>query len=204
MLCETVRLVSPSQERSSHNPFRLTGDFLNMRLEGFLDQKKTLVLKKWFEQVAQTYPADTSKFLNSQKDPFANPVGGTFKRGLEALFDELLQGWNAEAVRTCLDPMIRIRAIQDFTPARAVSFIFSLKHILRNALKKELKGDRLVDELFLFETRIDETAMLAFNIYMECREKIYELKATEIHNRTFRAFERAGLVSAISEEGPGR
>jgi hypothetical protein len=30
---------------------------------------------------------------------------------------------------------------------------------------------------------------------MACREKIYELKANEARDRTFRAFERAGLIS---------
>jgi hypothetical protein len=37
---------------------------------------------------------------------------------------------------------------------------------------------------------------------MQCREKIYELKANEMKNRTFRAFERAGLVSEMPEVEP--
>jgi hypothetical protein len=37
---------------------------------------------------------------------------------------------------------------------------------------------------------------------MQCREKIYELKANEMKNRTFRAFERAGLVSEIPADTP--
>ena len=84
-----------------------------MRLENILEQKKALVLKKWFELVVQTYPADTSNFMKTQKDPFSNPVGKTFSRGLEALFDLMLTGWDAEAVSSFLDPMIRIRAVQD-------------------------------------------------------------------------------------------
>jgi len=34
--------------------------------------------------VVDTYPADTSRFLKSQKDPFANPVGGATIQGLDA------------------------------------------------------------------------------------------------------------------------
>jgi len=171
-----------------------------MRLENILEQKKALVLKKWFELIVQTYPSDTSNFLKAQKDPFSNPVGKTFSRGTEALLDLLLKGWDGETAASFLDPIIRIRAIQDFTPAQAVSFIFSLKQVVREILSKETKDGRFLNELPLFESRIDELGLMAFNIYMECREKIYQLKANEMRNRTYSAFERAGLISAIPEE----
>ena len=170
-----------------------------MRLENVLEQKKALLLKKWFELIVQTYPADTSKFLKTQKDPFSNPVGKTFSRGLDALLDLLLKGWDSETVASFLDPMIRIRAVQDFTPAQAVSFIFSLKQVIRDILSKEMKDGRFLNELPLFESKIDEMGLMAFDIYMRCREKIYQLKANELKNRTFSAFERAGLISAIPE-----
>jgi hypothetical protein len=37
---------------------------------------------------------------------------------------------------------------------------------------------------------------------MACREKIYELKANETRNRTFKAFERAGLIKKDPGEVP--
>jgi hypothetical protein len=37
---------------------------------------------------------------------------------------------------------------------------------------------------------------------MECREKVYQIKANETKNRTLRAFARAGLVTEVPEEGP--
>jgi len=173
-----------------------------MRLENILEQKKALVLKKWFERIVQTYPADTSNFLKTQKDPFSNPVGKTFSRGLDALLDLLFKGWDAETGASFLDPMIRIRAVQDFTPAQAVSFIFSLKQVVREILSKEIKDGRFLNELPLFESKIDEMGLMAFEIYVKCREKIYQLKANELRNRTFSAFERAGLISAMPEEKP--
>ena len=39
--------------------------------------------------VVDTYPADTSRFLKRQKDPFANPVGNTTLESLEAVVGEL-------------------------------------------------------------------------------------------------------------------
>ena len=171
-----------------------------MRLENILEQKKASILKKWFEVIVQTYPAETSKFLKTQKDPFTNPVGGTFSRGLKALFEELLKELDYETVAAFLDPIIRTRAVQDFTPSQAVAFIFSLKKVIRESLTKEIKEGLFLNELHLFESKIDELALIGFNIFMECREKIYQLKANEIRNKTFRAFERAGLIAQTSEE----
>ena len=77
---------------------------------------------------------------------------------------------------------------------RPFGFIFLLKKVIRDLLKKEIQAHQLYEELLAFESKIDELALIGFNIFMGCREKIAELKASEMKNRTFRAFERAGLV----------
>ncbi|MEE8542029.1 MAG: hypothetical protein V3S66_10250, partial [Desulfobacterales bacterium] len=58
-------------------------------------------------------------------------------------------------------------------------------------------------ELRSLETNIDRVGLMAFDIYMRCREKIYEIKANETKNSTFNAFKRAGLLAEIPGEGPG-
>jgi len=102
-----------------------------------------------------------------------------------------------ETITSFLDPLIRIRAVQGFSPSQAVYFIFALKPVIRETLQKVIREDPFLKEQFQFESKIDELGLLAFNIYMECREKIYQLKANELRNRTFSAFKRAGLVSEI-------
>jgi hypothetical protein len=178
------------------------GTVSSMRLNNLLTQKKIAVIKKWFELAIETYPADTVKFLKSQKDPFANPVGRTIYRGLEALYDELLKGMDLENITTFLDPIVRIRAVQNFSPSQAIGFIFFLKNAIRESVHIETSQKPIVDELLLFESKIDELILIAFNLYMQCREKIYELKSNEMKNRTFKAFERAGLVSEIPADSP--
>jgi len=168
-----------------------------MQIEYQLEQRKPVIVKKWFDLVIQTYPVDTSNFLKTQKDPFANPVGQTVLRGLEALFDVLLKGPDADTISSFLDPIIRIRAVQDFTPSKAVAFIFSLKQVIRENLKKELKDPAAALDLLNLESTIDDLALIAFDIYMECREKIYELKANQEKAGTFAAFKRAGLVCEL-------
>jgi hypothetical protein len=173
-----------------------------MSLNHLLTQRKTAIVKMWFTSTIKTYPPDTAKFLKSQKDPFANPVGRTIYHGLEGLFDELLKEMEHKNIQSFLDPIIRIRAIQNFSPSQATRFIFFLKDAVReNLLKQDPEAERF-KALLLFESKIDELGLMAFDIYMKCREKIYELKANEMKNRTFKAFKRAGLVREMPAEQP--
>ena len=173
-----------------------------MRLNNLLAQRKTAIIKNWFTLAVETYPPDTASFLKRQKDPFANPVGRTISKGLEGLFNELLKEMDYETITSFLDPIIRIRAIQNFSPSQAVSFIFSLKKAVRENTKKEVPKEQLFNELLLFESKIDQLALIAFNLYMQCREKIYDLKANEMRNTTYKAFKRAGLVREMPVDEP--
>lgn len=174
-----------------------------MGLVELLAKKKTAIVDKWFDVVADTYPADTAVFIKRQTDPFSNPVGGTTKKSLTILMDELLGEMNSDSINSSLDPVIRIRAVQDFTPSRATSFVFSLKKIIRNYVNKsDFNDNRILTELSQFDLKIDLIGLMAFDIYMKCREKIYQIKANEERNRTFSAFERAGLIKELPVSGP--
>jgi hypothetical protein len=174
--------------------------FLNNELENILIESRETILKEWFTLVVETYPAETSKFLKSQKNPFANPVGRAVRNGVEDLFDVLLRGLNREHAGACLDPMIRIRAIQNFTPSEAIGFIFSLKAIIRKIIGKKIVEKNLLQDVYAFESKIDDLGLIAFDIYMKCREKIYEIKANEFRNRHYSAFRRAGLISEVPDD----
>lgn len=164
-----------------------------------VERKKAIIIKKWFELTAQTYAQDTAEFLKNKTDPFTNPVGDSMIKGLNALMDELIGDMDPRTINSYLDPIIRIRAVQNFTPSQATAFILSLKKVLREVLAKELRDSHYFVELFEFESKIDQLSLLAFDIYMQCREKIYQISATETRNLTFRAFERAGLISGATE-----
>ena len=146
-------------------------------LNGLIADKKDQIIKAWFDATVQTYAPDTAEFVKGQQDPFANPVGRTTLKGLHFLLDQLLKEVNHQTLTDGLDPIIRIRAVQNFTPSQATAFIFSLKAVLRNTLKKELQDNQLANELLAFESKIDELCLLAFDIYMACREKVYQIGA---------------------------
>ena len=166
-----------------------------------LAAKKQDILKSWFQVTVETYPADTARFLKNQKDPFANPVGQTTYQSLETLVDALITGAGRDVMAKALDPLLRIRAVQTFTPSMATGFIFSLKTILRKHLSAA--GNGSVEAYERFDRLIDEMAMIAFDIFVACREKIYELKANESRNQFFGSLKRAGLIVETEADGSG-
>jgi hypothetical protein len=166
-----------------------------MRLKDYLSEKTDAILRRWFEAVVQTYPADTSNFLKTQKNPFANPVGHAISDGMGGVLRALLEEGSPDpaSVTQFLDSIIRIRAVQGFAPSEALSFVFSLKDVLREELA-EGQYEPPPAEMAALDARIDRLAMLSFDIYMGCREKLYEVRANEVRNRTFRLLQKANLL----------
>jgi hypothetical protein len=153
-----------------------------VKLKALLQQKKEDILKRWISLTLETYPPDISKFLKLEKDRFANPVGHSISTSSETILDELIHGENSNKIASALDSIIRIRAVQDFTPSQAIVFIFLLKKAVREELKVWGQGfktddDReILEELVLFETRVDNLATLAFDVYVKCRDDIHRIK----------------------------
>jgi hypothetical protein len=174
-----------------------------MKLKDLLLERKSSILTKWFDKIIEGYPSDTSSFLKKQKNQFSNPVGNTISQGINGLFDVLVQGSDPDKVYPFLDDIIRIKAVQDFSPSQAVSFIFLLKQVLRDTMKKEIRENSIAEELALLESRIDEMILLSFDIYMKCRERIYEIKADEVKRMTFRLLQRANLICEVQEPDVG-
>ncbi len=173
-----------------------------MGFEKQLAKKKDAIVKDWFDKVSRSYAPDTAQFLKNVRDPISNPIGQSLSVGLNGLFEQLLVGPDKEAVQPYLDPIVRIRAVQNFSPSQATAFIFILKTVIRDHLKKELSDNRTAQSLLAFESKIDSLGLYAFDIYMECREKIYDLKSNVERSKVYKAFRRAGLVVETAEGEP--
>jgi len=141
-------------------------------------QLKQTVRERWLAATIRTYHGQTAEFLDREKDPFRNPVCHSLKVGLPVLLDELFGQMRTAIFTPALEEIIRIRAVQEFTPSQAVGFLFLLKEILRRVLAWP------PNELRAFEDRIDEMARVGFDLFMECREKIYAVRADEARRRT--------------------
>ena len=157
-----------------------------MKLESFLAQRKEAVLERWRDLIIQTYPADVSEFLKREKDRFNNPVGYAIICGTEDLYEALLAGSTSDAFSSAVDSIIKIRAVQEFSPSQAIAFVFLLKKVVREQLATEMRENGFLEQLLAFESRIDELALLTFDSYMRCREKIHDIRVNEIRNGTLK------------------
>jgi len=151
-----------------------------MALEHYLSQKKAAILNTWHHLIMETYPLDTSVVLKREKDRFANPVEYTISQAIEVLYDELLHNMEPDRLSVSLDNIIRIRSVQDFPPSQAIVFVFLLKKAIREVLANDIGKSLDYKNLLEFESRIDELVLLALNIYVKCREKVYEIRLNEI------------------------
>jgi hypothetical protein len=74
-----------------------------------------------------------------------------------------------------------------------------LKTAIREVVDGQLRGGEKRDGLAELEARIDRVALLAFEKYTECREKIHEVRNKEIKGRTMKLLERVSVGSPVSE-----
>jgi hypothetical protein len=164
-----------------------------MKLTDLLTRKKSRIVDGWLRVIYESYAAETAIFLKKDKDRFDNPVGASISQGIKGLYDALLVEMDTDRVLAFLDEIIKIRAIQDFSPSQALAFIFLLKNVIREELAKELRAEDLSGELLELESRIDGLALLGFDVYTKRREKLCEVRVNEIKNRVSGLLRRTGL-----------
>ena len=149
-----------------------------MNLQTLLGEKKKAIVRKWTDGVLDTY--GSPEFFKKQKDRFANPIGATISDGLHKLFNILVEGGELGAASEPLENIIKIRAVQEFTPSQAVSFVYLLKTIVREELTKEKGKEQFQESLAGLEARIDTIALMAFDFYMDCRERLHQIRINEV------------------------
>jgi hypothetical protein len=166
---------------------------LNIKLTHLLSQKKSLILDKWLQVLFNSYPPETAIFLKKEKDQFDNPVGYRTSEGIKGLYEALLREMAPEQVNVYLDEVIRIRAIQEFSPSQALAFIFLLKNVIREELAQELKEEHLEGEMLELESRIDGLALLGFDVYTKRREMLHEIRVNEVKKRISGLVRKTGM-----------
>lgn len=154
-------------------------------------ERKRAIAREWLALTFQTYPSQSLQFLLHETDCFRNPVGHTLREGIPLLVDELLGDMNSERVRQALEGIVRIRAVQNFSVREAVGFVF----LLRKILQKELAAEGLIRHGL--DGRLDEMILVAFDLYVQCRNQICDIQVSE-------AKRRVGLLERIYSGIEGR
>jgi hypothetical protein len=161
-----------------------------MGLKQSLIERKKSILERWFYLILETYPQEISKLIGKEKDRFVNPVGVTLSEGMEALYEGLLQGVEADQLSSPLGKILQIRSVQDFSPSQAVVIVFLLKKTLQEGIKgNKIEMNGMIGEWFDLESRIDQLSLMAFDIYATYRERIHEIRLQEVKEQRDRAFQ---------------
>ena len=156
--------------------------------------RRSEILARWTDLTLEVYAADAVTFMKRERDRFQNPVGHSTGGALEALLDGLTEAPDEPGERDALDALVRIRAVQEIPASRALAFVFQLKDVLRDALGEDWDSPRARSGRIDVERRIDRLGLLAFELYMERRQRLYELRAEEIQRRT------ASILRRVAEE----
>jgi RsbT co-antagonist protein rsbRD N-terminal domain len=148
-------------------------------MPGTSAEKIRAIAERWLALTFETYPPAARRFLLDEKDPFRNPVGAALREGIPRLAGELCGAMNGDAIARALEGIVRIRAVQDFSASQAVAFLFLAKQALREAGGSDAGLER----------RVDEMALTAFDLYVRCREQVFEVRLGE-SRRQFGVLER--------------
>ena len=154
-----------------------------MELIKALKKKKEKILSVWIERTLDSYIS--SGFFKRSRDKFANPVGANIKEGLTRLYNLLVQGADQQEYVEPLDQVIRIRAVQEFSPAQAVAPILELKWVVKQVFSADKECRDLLSELDSFDCDVDRAALAAFDLYMECRDRLHRARIRELKSGSY-------------------
>ncbi|KPK88569.1 MAG: hypothetical protein AMJ94_14670 [Deltaproteobacteria bacterium SM23_61] len=154
-----------------------------MTLKDFLEEKREIILERWLDRILEDYPAHTQTFFRGNKSPYSNPVGFTLRKGMEGIIDQILRPLSVEEARAILEPVMKVRAVENLPSSRRGNFIPPLREIVFEIVKEGRRKDLLGQDWLDLNSRINRLALLSMNLYSECREKVNQLRIKEGEKR---------------------
>ena len=152
-----------------------------MRLKDLLKRRQPRIEEEFFRRIAAAYPEEAASILSTEQDPFLNPMSATIRQGAAVIVHGLLNDLTPDQIAPSIEQIVRIRAVQDFTPSEAVSFVFLLKEIVSEELQHDGQDPELSAELNRLASRFDALALKAFDAYVACKESIMHIRIKEAH-----------------------
>lgn len=165
---------------------------MRQELNGFLRERKKSIVARWYRLILSTYPPEASSFINSAP-PAVNPARLILAAAAEGLYDELTGDMNVKGVVSSMEDLLRLRAVQDFTASGAVAFVFLLKQAILGEIEDMDFPPLPARDLDDIASKIDSMALIAFDEYVNCRERMRDLREKESRRRNYRAGKDPGM-----------
>ncbi len=159
-------------------------------LDRVLEGRQEEIAERWVELVFASYPQETSRFLEREKDPFANPVGRLVREAAGPLVAALGADRPGPEAMRHLDALMRLRSVQDVTAGDAVGVVGLLRRAVLDVLGDE-GGELGAAGMLELSERVERMLLAAFEVFTACREQLHEVRARELARRQASLLRRA-------------
>jgi hypothetical protein len=173
-----------------------------MSLASLIRERRERIAEGWIEEILAVYSPDASAIFSRQTDPFANPLGHSVREGANGLLEALLNGTDPMEVRLHLRKLVKIRAVQDLTPSEALSFVFSLKDVLRKEIPQASTDPQYHAAMLEMDSKIDEVALAAFELFVEARDEVSRLRISEVKRQVAWVLDKINRRESVPAEVP--
>ena len=154
---------------------------MSKSLNQLMQTKHGELLEKWFEQAIAAYPVEAHKYFVKVDKDFTNPVGSNIYHSMDHLLGELHGDREADRLYGHLEMILKIRAVQDLKPSKALAFLPSFKNLVEQTFRSEIKSGQVTQaELEDLFSDVDTLMLIAFDLYSESKEMIYNLRIAQI------------------------
>ena len=153
----------------------------------WLGTRREEILAAWRRLVLARLAPDAAGIL-ATPDPFANPMGHRVHASTAALLDAIAAGQPEAAVAAAVEPLMRVQAIQGRPASEAVAFVSLLARASR-----EVSGGMPPDLAAGLRDRLDAVLLVAFDVYVRCREEIFEIRVREARRRVSALIDRLAV-----------
>ncbi len=129
------------------------------------------VAHAWFLKAIDVYPESARGLMMKTEDRFRNPVAYTLRESLTVLLRELAGSMDDGNVKFALDAIVRVRAVQDCSPGKALGFVAQLREIVRDGQFEAMFPD--------LEARLNALSREADQQYDLCKQDIARVRSRE-------------------------
>lgn len=145
-----------------------------------IQDKQQSILSRWIPAALGNVNQNEQFKVHREQDRFSDPLGYAIASNTQAILQWLCSDDPDMNLSKPLEDICRIKAVQDSRPSESLRFIFNLKTVIRESLAEECDVSQYAEDLYRIDQRIDEMALLAFDLFSACRNQIYKLQAEEI------------------------
>ena len=170
-----------------------------MKLQELLKKNRESLIADWEDIILGEYAPETFRIFKKQKNRFANPIGHKVSHGVAELFDVICDESDKEVDTPALNEMLKVRALQPITAAEALFFLFDIKLLVEKICQKQ-GMDKLYKEFLVFCTRVDATAIAMFDIFTNCRQRVYQVRLNEYRTKRSIIIDNAVCSSQIIKD----